>query len=107
MPFTKGFKNQHELEFHFRKHGAEFGAMDKDAYLAMAGRFLGGPRSAATLECVRPWSQDRVRYDTATEEFGVIGRDGTIKTYFRPDPAIHGRPSNLDYYRQECRRRRE
>jgi filamentous hemagglutinin len=49
------------------------------------------------LEKTRP-NGDVVRYNPATDEFGVVKPDGTIRTYYKPDPARHGRPTNLDYF---------
>jgi filamentous hemagglutinin len=49
------------------------------------------------LEKVRA-NGDIVRYNPATEEFGIVKSDGTIRTYYKPDPANHGFPTNLDYF---------
>ena len=45
---------------------------------------------------------DRVRYNTATDEYGVMTRQRVILTYFIADPAIHGLASNLDYFEINC-----
>ncbi len=39
-----------------------------------------------------------VRFNPVTDEFGVLSSSGTIKTYYKPDPVIHGKVSNLDYF---------
>jgi pyocin large subunit-like protein len=39
-----------------------------------------------------------VRFDPETDYFGVMTKDGTPKTFFKPDPAQHGYESNLDYF---------
>jgi pyocin large subunit-like protein len=44
---------------------------------------------------------DMVRFDPATDAFGVVMPDGTIRTYYKPDPAVHGYPRNLDYYHSQ------
>jgi hypothetical protein len=41
---------------------------------------------------------DTVRFNPQADEFGVLGRDGHIYTYYRPDPQLHGNPTNLDYF---------
>ena len=41
---------------------------------------------------------DVVRFDPDTNYFGVMKADGTPKTFFVPDPAQHGYPTNMDYY---------
>lgn len=102
MPFTSGF-DPAELPDHFTKHGAEFGAATAQIYEQMADIFFGGPTPATTHECVRSRG-DVVRYDTGTDEFGVVDRNGIIRTYFKPDPRRHHKPTNYDYFLAECQR---
>jgi hypothetical protein len=83
---------------HFSDHGSDFGAKSPAEYEQQASTFLDGPKSANTLEKIRPQSGDAVRFDPATDEFGVLSRNSVIKTYYRPDPAVHGYPTNLDYF---------
>lgn len=40
----------------------------------------------------------RVRLDITTQEFGIVTVQGHIRTYFIPDPSLHGYPSNVDYF---------
>jgi pyocin large subunit-like protein len=49
------------------------------------------------LTTVRP-NGDTVRFNPTTDEFGILGRDGVIRTYYRTDPSEHGYPTNLDYF---------
>jgi pyocin large subunit-like protein len=63
---------------------------------------MNDPRRPTTEECQRPQG-GRARYDRVTQEYGSVRADGTIATYFRPDPAIHGYVSNLDYFLAKCR----
>ncbi|MBI3635314.1 MAG: hypothetical protein HY216_03710 [Candidatus Rokubacteria bacterium] len=87
----------------FAKHGAEFGVATPDEYLQLADTFLGGPLNPGTTwECVRE-NGDHLRYNTETEEFGVLRPDGVIKTYFKPDPADHRQSNNVEYFRKACR----
>jgi pyocin large subunit-like protein len=44
---------------------------------------------------------DIVRFNPVTNEFGVARADGVIRTYFKPDPAVHGFPTNLDYFKAQ------
>jgi filamentous hemagglutinin len=37
-------------------------------------------------------------YDPATNSFGAFNPSGTTATLFKPDPAIHGLPTNWDYW---------
>ena len=64
----------------------------------MASDFLTGEPSDGTLEGVRSWNGDTVRYNDNTGEFGIVSSSGTIKTYSVPDPAVHGFPTNIDYF---------
>lgn len=41
---------------------------------------------------------DIVRYNPGTDEFGVVSSGGSICTYYKPDPAVHVKSSNLDYF---------
>jgi filamentous hemagglutinin len=41
---------------------------------------------------------DILRFDPATDAFGAVKPDGTIRTYYKANPAVHGYPTNLDYY---------
>jgi len=91
------FGSQEKLIDHFKRHGSDFGAKSPAEYEQQASAFLTGPLPTGAFEKTRP-NGDLVRYNPATEEFGVLSKDGVIRTYFKPDPAIHGYPTNLDYY---------
>jgi filamentous hemagglutinin len=82
---------------HYARHGADFGATTAPRYEQMADAFLNGPCGTGVLQKVRA-NGDVVRYDPATQAFGVVKTDGTIRTYYKPDPAVHGYPTNLDYF---------
>ncbi len=80
------FANDAKLTDHFQKHGADFSSNSPAHYESQASAFLTGTRRTGVLEKVRP-NGDLVRYDPNTNEFGVISKDGTIRTYFMPtDP---------------------
>jgi hypothetical protein len=92
-----GFASDEQLQDHFDRHGGDFGATTPAEYEQQADRFLNDPPGEGVLEKVRP-NGDVVRYNPVTDEFGVTQPDGTIRTYFKPDPAVHGYPTNLDYF---------
>jgi filamentous hemagglutinin len=96
-PRNGRFASDGQLQDHFNRHGGDFGARTAAEYEAQANTFLNGPRGPGVLEKTRP-NGDIVRYNPATDEFGVVKPDGTIRTYYKPDPARHGRPTNLDYF---------
>jgi len=79
-----GFRSRRSFEEHFEKHGAEFGDIDRDTYLALAQELRDRPLDAVTLEIVR---RDDVitRFDRRHGAFGAYNSDRTIRTYFRPN----------------------
>ena len=96
MPLV--FRTQKKRLRHFTDHGADFGATDDLHYERLADAFLSSPLAPPVLECIRPRDRNVVRYNTVTGEFGIISNDGYIRTYYIPDPAEHGLPTNLDYF---------
>jgi filamentous hemagglutinin len=102
VPYTLGFESQAKLIRHFIKHGQEFSVITEAEYEKLADAFLGGPQDADTLECRRRSDGAILRYNPVTNEYGVLRRDGVMKTYFKPDVARHGKPTNLDYFLEEC-----
>jgi hypothetical protein len=101
---TKGF-SPGERYRHYLKHVQvrhDFASPDELAYEALADQFLGGVKRPSTLECMRAGG-DLVRFDCKTDEYGICDASGFIRTYFRPDPKIHGMSDNLHYVCRECR----
>jgi filamentous hemagglutinin len=82
---------------HFERHGADFGAISPSEYGRMASDFLRQSNSEFVLEKMRA-NGDIVRYSPSTEEFGILSKDGVIRTYYKPDPSVHGLKTNLDYF---------
>ncbi|WP_221035127.1 hypothetical protein, partial [Pseudomonas syringae group genomosp. 3] len=100
--FVKGgngakFADQAKLDDHFARHGSDFGAKSAVEYQAQADKFLTSPKPTGVLEKARP-NGDVVRYNPNTDEFGVVSSGGSIRTYYKPDPAVHGKGSNLEYF---------
>lgn len=91
------FGNPAKLADHFARHGADFAAADAAAYEGQAAKFLTGARDPATLSKIRP-NGDTVLFNPNTDEFGVISRSNSIRTYYKPNPAVHNSPTNLDYF---------
>jgi len=91
------FADQAKLDDHFARHGRDFGAKNAREYQAQADNFLTASKPAGVLEKSRP-NGDIVRYNPGTHEFGVVSRGGSIRTYYKPDPAVHGKGSNLEYF---------
>jgi filamentous hemagglutinin len=98
MPFA----NSAERADHFHKHGVDFGAKNARDYEAKADAFLLGPKSSTALDYTRSQG-DLVRFDPATDEFGVLSASGEVRTYFRPVPGVtHKRSTNLEYFNVSC-----
>lgn len=80
--------NLGSLPDHFARHGGDFSARSVDDYAAQAWRF----RERATAQPL-PMKQDTdgtVRaFDPKTFAFAAYNRDGTTKTYFRPNSASY------------------
>jgi hypothetical protein len=98
------FASDELLAKHFEDHGSDFGAVTESEYADQAAQFLGDQDSPAIIEFVRTKGYrrgDTVRFNPNTDEFGVVSQDGRIRTYYRPDPELHGFPTNLDYFNSE------
>ena len=91
------FADNAKLMDHYNRHGSDFGAKTPAEYVQQADVFLTGQMSPGTLQKTRA-NGDVVRFNPATDEFGVISSSGVIRTYYKPDPKIHGYPTNLDYF---------
>jgi filamentous hemagglutinin len=74
-----------------------------DEYETRADAFLGVPVTDTVLEAVRQDGR-RCRFDPNTDEFEVIAADGHVVTFFRPDPLVHGHPTNLAYFQADSLR---
>jgi pyocin large subunit-like protein len=88
---TVEWGNPQTLDSHFRRHGADLGAADRRAYVAMAASLLrrAGPERLPTKLAgngtIRIW-------DPQTGQFGAYNRDGSIRTLFLVrDPAYFAR----------------
>ena len=81
---------------HFKDHGADFDAKNAVDYVRKAQDFLHNP-GPGVLSKTRV-NGDVVRFDPATDAFGVMDKTGASRTFYKPDPAKHGYPTNLDYF---------
>ena len=87
--------NLNTLDDHLARHGADFGAISADDYARQASEFLQQP---GTLTKIDPKTGVIRVYDPVTEAFGAYNPTGTTRTFYIPDPAKHGYPTNLDYW---------
>ena len=101
---TARFSSEDLLDGHFEDHGSDFGATTTSEYEQQASDFLTNQENPDILEFSRVRGYragDTVRFNPETDEFGVISPDGTIRTYYRPNPNLHGFATNLDYFNSE------
>ena len=81
---------------HFERHGADFLAATPTTYVESANRLL--QRSKAERLPTKVDGRGTIRvYDPASNTFGSYNPDGSIKTFFRPDPRGHGKADNWAY----------
>jgi pyocin large subunit-like protein len=95
---SRGFRNRARLEEHYQKHGAEFGRVTIEDYLVMAQALRDAPVGGDVLETVRPSDGVISRFDRATGAFIAVDRDGTIRTFFKPN-------DGEAYFRRQANRR--
>ena len=79
-----GFRSKAQFNEHYRKHGAEFGAISQQEYLRLAQALRDAPASATILEYRRPDSVI-TKFVRSKGYFGAYNPDGTIRTFFIPN----------------------
>jgi pyocin large subunit-like protein len=92
-----GFRSRAQLDEHYQKHGAEFGAISKAEYLHLAQELRDARVGGPILEARRP-NGEFSRFDRRHGYFGAYNRDGTIRTFFIPNDGER-------YFRRQARRR--
>jgi hypothetical protein len=93
-----GFRSRDRLVDHFEKHGAEFGRISMQEYLAQAQALRDRPLDNMVLELVRRTDGVVSRFDKANGAFLAFNRDYTIRTYFKPN-------DGEAYFRRQANRR--
>jgi pyocin large subunit-like protein len=94
-PAEVGWGRPETLERHFNDHGADFDASDPLDYALKARNFYDNFGKVPT----KVDDQGVIRmYDPSTNTFAAYNADGTTRTFYKPDPAVHGFPSNWDYW---------
>ena len=72
------------LPDHFARHGADFAAKDADDYARLAWEFRERAKAERLLVKVDETGVQRV-FDPKTGAFAAYNRDGTTKTFFKPN----------------------
>jgi len=97
------FETPTERQEHFDKHRYEFDnpPSTEQEYEQKADNFMSKPLTWTMVEGQHVLG-GRVRLDMLTREFGCTKLNGFVVTYFIANPAIHGKNSNLEYFRDYC-----
>ena len=93
---SPGFRSGRLLDEHFAKHGREFGAITRQEYLARAQALRDAPAGRDVQEVARA-DGTVSRYERSSGSFVAFNRDGTIRTFFRPN-------DGETYFRRQARR---
>jgi pyocin large subunit-like protein len=92
-----GFRSGAQLDEHYQKHGAEFGAISKADYLRLAQELRDAPVGGPILEARRP-DGEFSRFDRRHGYFGAYNPNGVIRTFFIPN-------NGERYFERQARRR--
>ena len=85
---------------HFKDHGKEFDDVGNSLeYVAKGQKFVRKPPLGT--KTINRTNGDVVRYHRRSNSFGVMNSSGAPKSFFKPDPAKHGYPTNMDYFRAQ------
>ena len=91
-----GFRSRKYLDEHFAKHGREFRGLSKDQYLLAAQTLRDRPLGGDVEEIVRG-DGTASRFDRESGAFLAFNRDGTIRTFFKPNDGER-------YFRRQAQR---
>src|SRR5512140_789297 len=91
-----GFRSRKNLDEHFAKHGGEFRGMSKAEYLLAAQTLRDAPVGGDIEEIVRG-DGTASRFDKASGAVIAFNRDGTIRTFFKPNDGER-------YFRRQAQR---
>lgn len=83
-PTRQTWGNLPSLQDHFDRHGADFKAADPDDYARLAWEFLQRGKRGEVLVKLDDEGIMRL-FDSKTRAFAAYHRDGTTKTFFKPN----------------------
>ncbi len=91
-----GFRSRKQFDEHFAKHGAEFGGVSQRQYLLEAQQLRDASVGGDVEEIVREDGTSS-RFDRKSGAFIAFNRDGTIRTFFKPN-------NGESYFRRQAER---
>jgi hypothetical protein len=101
------FRDSITRDKHFDKHRHKFGIVIPDAfaYERMADEFMDGVMNAATKQCSRVGSGDRLRFDHVTFQLGIACVNPVFVRTFYPVDAVNVQASGGPdkYFSYKCR----
>ena len=99
-----GFITEWERLQHFSDHCDEFGGAFRtpEEYQAGAIAFLSRPLVGSMLESRRAKDGWILRINLETDEFAICDDSGGLRTYYKPNPFLHGKGDNLRYFQRRC-----
>ena len=89
--------NPKTLQRHFNDHGTDFGSRSAKEYAKAARDFLQNKGQKGILGKIDDKGTIRL-YDPKTNTFGAFDASGKTKTFFKPNPNVHGYDTNFDYW---------
>lgn len=93
---TRHLTARENAEHHFKKHKYDFNYRTADEYIAAATDFVQDP--PAGIQTKTQADGDVLLFDPSSARFAVMQADGTLRTYFKLNPEVHGYPSNQAYF---------
>ncbi|MGO9264304.1 MAG: hypothetical protein ACLQBA_05345 [Candidatus Binataceae bacterium] len=99
-----GFISDWDRLEHFSNHRDEFGGtfQTPEEYETGAIAFLRRPIVGAMLESARVKDGWTLKIDLETDEFAICDITGGLRTYYKPNPFVHGKGDNLKYFQKRC-----
>ena len=90
------FENIKKYYKHYNKHKVEFGNITEFEYLQKANNFINS--SGKNVLSRTASNGDILQFNTKTNEFSIVTKEGIIRTYHKLNPEIHKQGTNLDYW---------
>jgi hypothetical protein len=88
---------------HYKKHKDDFPHLNNaKEYVDEASDFVSNPPSSASV-VTRQRDGTKVVYDPKSNRIGFQNKSGEPASYYKPDPSVHGEPSNMDYFQKVTR----
>ena len=98
LPTSETWGRPNTLAGHFADHGADFRAASADEYAQEASNLFQRALQDELPTKIDPKTGIIRAYDPGTNTFGSFNANGTTRTFFSPDPGVHGFPTNWDYW---------